>query len=89
MCSYLRSFLPAPLAALLAVASGLLTLVAVATAAAQPESVSIGVDLRDANRRLLGTATLRDAQEGAVIIGFVRGLPAGPHGFHIHEVGGV
>jgi Cu-Zn family superoxide dismutase len=87
MCSYLRSFLPAPLAALLAVASGLLTLVAVATVAAQPESVSIGVDLRDANRRLLGTATLRDAQEGAVIIGFVRGLPAGPHGFHIHEVG--
>jgi Cu-Zn family superoxide dismutase len=55
--------------------------------AAQPEQQSIGVDMRDANRRLVGTATVRDSQDGIVITGFVRGLSPGSHGFHIHEVG--
>src|ERR1700761_458393 len=35
----------------------------------------------------LGTVTIRDANGGATIKTALKGLPPGPHGFHIHENG--
>ena len=35
----------------------------------------------------LGTVTISDGPGGAVVTTVLRGLPPGPHGFHVHENG--
>src|SRR5689334_22814969 len=35
----------------------------------------------------VGTVTIADSAQGAVVKTDLKGLPAGPHGFHVHENG--
>ncbi|MEX0891590.1 MAG: superoxide dismutase family protein [Gemmatimonadota bacterium] len=51
-------------------------------------TASIQVTLRAPDGTQLGTATLRQAEGGVEISLEAQGLPAGEHGFHIHETGG-
>jgi superoxide dismutase, Cu-Zn family len=44
-------------------------------------------ELRDANGRPAGMATLTQAPGGVRIVIDAKGMPPGPHGVHIHEVG--
>ena len=44
-------------------------------------------ELRDANARPVGMATLTQVPGGVRIVIDAKGLPPGPHGVHIHEVG--
>jgi Cu-Zn family superoxide dismutase len=74
-------------------AAVLLTIAASAPhgAAAQPAATSNATtahaDIKDAQGKSLGTATLTQMAHGVVIKAELSGLPAGPHGFHVHEVG--
>src|SRR5205809_5884076 len=42
---------------------------------------------KDATGKAIGTATLTEATDGVIVSGTFQGLPAGPHGWHIHTVG--
>jgi Cu-Zn family superoxide dismutase len=49
---------------------------------------SVGVELRDADGRDVGTATVGETPDGRVSIGVgVEGLAPGEHGIHVHEAG--
>jgi Cu-Zn family superoxide dismutase len=56
---------------------------------AQPHTTPVlaSADLRDAQGRPVGTATLSQVGTGVHIILEVRGLPPGPKGVHLHAVG--
>ena len=43
--------------------------------------------MRDATGKDLGTLTLSDAQGGIMVMGSLKGLPAGVHAIHFHTVG--
>ncbi|QPC44538.1 superoxide dismutase family protein [Kaustia mangrovi] len=44
-------------------------------------------DLVDAKGETIGTVTLTDGPNGVILAVEATGLPAGPHGIHIHSVG--
>jgi Cu-Zn family superoxide dismutase len=44
-------------------------------------------DLKDAQGKAVGTATLTQTEQGVLIALSVKGLPAGEHAFHVHAVG--
>ncbi len=48
---------------------------------------AVTVEFKDAQGKLVGTATLRDVPGGVAIAARVSGLKPGAHGFHIHAVG--
>lgn len=45
------------------------------------------VALKDAKGATQGTMTITEVDHGVKITGDIKGLPAGSHGFHIHETG--
>jgi superoxide dismutase, Cu-Zn family len=51
------------------------------------EARSAKAELRDAAGQKVGEATLDQTRDGVRIVATFTGLPPGPHGFHIHEVG--
>ncbi|MFO1037010.1 MAG: superoxide dismutase [Cu-Zn] SodC [Geminicoccaceae bacterium] len=59
------------------------------TAAAQGAEVQATINLIDANGigAPIGTVTIADGQDGAVITADLHGLMPGEHGFHVHEKG--
>lgn len=69
----------------LAVAAFAMTAAASMTACARGETAS--AELRDLNGAVVGQATLIQQGDDVVIKGTVKGLPAGLHAFHIHQVG--
>ncbi len=72
--------------ATLALALGLSLAVA---AAAEAASTKASVTLIDANGSgaAIGTLQLSDTKQGLMIVPELSGLPAGPHGFHVHDKG--
>ena len=51
------------------------------------EARTAKAELRDADGKKVGEATLDQTRDGVRIVATFTGLPPGPHGFHIHEVG--
>ena len=65
-----------------------LTLLMVATAAAGEQSAKGGkAELRDSQGKVVGTAQLKQVDEGVQVSLHLTGIPAGTHAFHIHSVG--
>lgn len=64
---------------------GSLALLQPALAADAP--LTAKADFVDQTGKSVGTATLRALPEGVLIHVDLKGLPPGPHGFHIHEAG--
>lgn len=60
------------------------TVAATSTAQTAPTAKAT---LKDAGGKQVGTATLTQTPQGVLVHAEVNGLPAGPHGFHIHAVG--
>lgn len=56
------------------------------TAAAQQPGAATA-ELRDASGAVVGTATFTQAPSGVQIVGSVRGLTPGQHGWHVHAAG--
>ena len=48
---------------------------------------SASATLRDAQGKVVGTATLTPGERGVKVVVSVSGVPPGLHGFHIHAVG--
>lgn len=59
------------------------TLLAAAPALAQTAKV----ELKDAKGAAVGTVALSETPGGVLLTLSLKGIPAGPHGFHIHAVG--
>jgi superoxide dismutase, Cu-Zn family len=57
------------------------------TAAPAQENLSATAQLLDAQGQQVGTATLEEGEGGVRIDLDLTGLPAGTHGFHIHQTG--
>lgn len=57
--------------------------------AAKAEKVTVKVNLIDKTGvgKPVGTVTLADGKDGLILTTNLKGLPAGEHGFHIHEKG--
>lgn len=73
------------LAALLAIAAGVLTVNALA---GDKEPAAAAASLRDASGNTIGTVRLLPRSDGAVSVrAHVESLPAGFHGFHVHAQG--
>jgi Cu-Zn family superoxide dismutase len=70
------------------VASGLL-LASLDAGAAKPDKVTVTVNLIDQGGvgKSVGTVTLQDSKGGVILTAKLHGLPAGEHGFHVHEKG--
>ena len=65
-----------------------LTLLMVATAAAGEQFAKGGkAELRDSQGKVVGTAQLKQVDEGVQVSLHLTGIPAGTHAFHIHSVG--
>lgn len=60
---------------------------AAASAAGAAEAATARAELRDAEGRSVGMATLTGTEGGVRIEVSVSGLPEGRHGFHVHETG--
>lgn len=60
-----------------------------AACGAQPSDPAPGAraDFVDANGNAVGSATLFQQDNGVLVRVSVSGLPAGEHGFHVHQVG--
>lgn len=52
-----------------------------------PPSNSATAAMRDSTGKELGTLTVSDAQGGIMVMGSLKGLPAGVHAIHLHTVG--
>jgi Cu-Zn family superoxide dismutase len=74
---------------LVAIAASLALTFAGCAAMTQPATTgnTATADLRDANGQPAGTATLTQVSGGVRIVIEAKGMPPGPHGVHIHEVG--
>lgn len=57
------------------------------TALAAKDAKSISVPMKDAKGKVLGNATLTEAEKGVRIVMDLKGLPPGTLAFHIHEKG--
>src|SRR5690349_19247457 len=55
--------------------------------AAQPNGGDIKADMKDSTGKDLGSLVLSDVPEGIMIMGSLKGLPAGVHGIHLHATG--
>jgi superoxide dismutase, Cu-Zn family len=44
-------------------------------------------EMKDKDGKAVGTVALAETPHGVLLSGNLAGLPAGPHGFHIHAVG--
>jgi len=70
---------------------GVSALAALACAAGVAAAAELRAEIRQATPsgpgEVLGTITLGDSTGGAAIKTALKGLPPGPHGFHIHENG--
>ncbi|MBV9825970.1 MAG: superoxide dismutase family protein [Alphaproteobacteria bacterium] len=64
---------------------------ALAVAAGRAGAAELRAEMRAATPagpgELVGTITVADSPQGAVFTTALKGLPAGPHGFHVHENG--
>jgi superoxide dismutase, Cu-Zn family len=74
---------------LVAIAASLALTLAGCASMTQPATTenTATADLRDANGQPAGTATLTQVSGGVRIVIDAKGMPPGPHGVHIHEVG--
>ncbi|MBI3184840.1 MAG: superoxide dismutase family protein [Myxococcales bacterium] len=52
-----------------------------------PSGAAATAELKDAQGKVVGTATLRQTQAGLLVSVDIFGVPSGPHAFHIHETG--
>ncbi len=71
--------------------TGVMALACLACAAGIAGAAEIRAEMRQATPsgpgEVLGTVTIADGAAGAVVKTALKGLPPGPHGFHIHENG--
>jgi Cu-Zn family superoxide dismutase len=58
-----------------------------APASAKPSGATATADVKNAQGQTIGTATFQEVADGVLVSGTFQGLPAGPHGWHIHETG--
>jgi Cu-Zn family superoxide dismutase len=65
----------------------LLMLTAGAAAGAAQGAKGARAELRDSQGKVVGTAQLKQVNEGVQVSVQVTGIPAGTHAFHIHSVG--
>ena len=74
---------------LVAIAASLAVTLAGCASMTQPAATdnAAGAELRDANGQPAGTATFTQVPGGVRIVVDAKGMPPGPHGVHIHEVG--
>lgn len=74
---------------LVAVAASLALTLAGCASMTQPAATdhAASAELRDANGQPAGMATLTQVPGGVRIVIDAKGMPPGPHGVHIHEVG--
>jgi Cu-Zn family superoxide dismutase len=70
-------------ASLLAIAAAIFAF----TSAAFAQTPTATAQVRDANGRVVGTATFAEIADGVQVSGTFTGLMAGDHGIHIHAVG--
>jgi Cu-Zn family superoxide dismutase len=61
-------------------------MLAVSTSTAQAAD-SAKADIRSADGKAIGSATLADTPKGVLITLSLKGAPEGVHAFHVHEVG--
>jgi superoxide dismutase, Cu-Zn family len=64
-----------------------LSAIAFAGAVSAAEPLTAKAELKTADGKSAGTATLTDARHGVLIKASLENLPAGAHAFHIHAVG--
>ena len=67
-----------------------LTAAVVTLSAAMASAQDMGTataELKNAQGQSVGQVEFRDTPHGVIVTGELTGLPEGPHGFHIHEVG--
>lgn len=61
---------------------------AMCTGSAFAQEVTASANMIDAQEKEAGTVTFRETKSGFLhVIVEMTGLPPGPHGFHVHEVG--
>jgi superoxide dismutase, Cu-Zn family len=53
----------------------------------QASSSMAKAELRNAQGKTIGFATLTESNDGVTVVAHVHGLPPGSHAFHIHETG--
>lgn len=68
------------------IAAGALLFLGTTTTFAQPTAGGTA-ELRSPSGQMVGSATLTEASGGVNVRVQVRGLPPGPHGIHVHEMG--
>lgn len=64
-----------------------MTATVVGTVLAWAQTPGAHADLRDAQGRSIGRATLTESQHGVLLHVELTGAPAGEHAFHVHAVG--
>src|SRR5207247_217135 len=52
-----------------------------------PSNTTAKAELKNASGQTVGTATLSQRASGVQVVLEMRGMPAGAHGVHVHEVG--